>query len=52
MSVCQEKDGHRLIDIAKKFGLKRWASISSITAKLKKELQTDRKLMGLVNKGI
>ncbi len=50
MYVCQEKGDHRLIDIAKKFGLKRSGSIPSIIAKLKSLFQADEKLMAKVNK--
>ncbi len=52
MYACQEKGDHRLIDIAKKFGLKRSGSIPNIIAKLKKELQSDKKLRIKVNKSI
>ena len=44
MYLCQEKGGHRLIDIAKRFGLKRSGSIPTTIAKLKEELNTDKKL--------
>ena len=52
MYACQEKGDHRLIDIAKKFGLKRSGSISSIITKLKKELQTNMMLKNKVNRAI
>jgi len=50
MYVCQEKGDHRLIDIAKKFGLMRSGSIPSIIGKLKAELQCNKKLMAKINK--
>ncbi len=52
MYICQEKGDHRLIDIAKKFGLKRSGSIPSIIEKLKKALQSDKQLKIMINKSI
>jgi len=49
MYLCQEKGGHRLIDIAKKFGLKRSGSIPSIIGKLKRALEADKQLRDMVN---
>ena len=39
MSACQEKGDHRLIDITKKFGLKRTESIPTTMSKLKNEIE-------------
>ncbi|MCF6324560.1 MAG: transposase [Gammaproteobacteria bacterium] len=52
MYVCQEQGDHRLIDIARKFGLKRSGSVASIITKLKKMLQADKKLAARINKSI
>jgi hypothetical protein len=36
--ICARRRGHRLIDIAKKFGLKRTGSIPTVIGKLKTQL--------------
>jgi putative transposase len=52
MHLCQTKGDHRLIDIAKKFGLKRTGSIPTTISKLKKEMALDKKLKKKVNSAI
>ena len=52
MYLCQEIGGHRLIDIASKFGLKRTGSIPVTLAKLKCLLEKDKELQKNLNSSI
>jgi len=52
MYLYQEEGSHRLIDIAKKFGLKRTGSIPVVIGKLKAQLKLDKNLMDMVNGSI
>ena len=52
MYLCQEVGGHRLADIALKFGLKRTGSIPTIIGNLKKLLMIDKNLKIKVNSAI
>ncbi len=49
MYLCQETGNHRLIDIAKKFGLKRTGSIPTTIKKLKALLSLDKSLKNRIN---
>lgn len=52
MYLCQEKGGHRLVDIAKKFGLKRTGSIPTTLGKLKELIHLDKELKDKINSSI
>ena len=52
MYLCRETGGHRLIDIAKRFGLKRTGSIPTTLGKLKEMLRVDQKLKDKVDSAI
>ncbi len=52
MYVCQEKGGHRLMGIARKFGLKRSGGVSSVVGKLRKAMLSDQELREKVNRVI
>ncbi len=50
--LCQTVGGHRRVDIAKAFGLKRTGSIPTTIAKLKERMAMDGKLRNRVNSAI
>jgi chromosomal replication initiation ATPase DnaA len=52
MYLCQQIGGHRLIDIALKFRLKRTGSIPVTLAKLKDLLEKDKELQNKLNSSI
>lgn len=52
MYLCQETGGHRLIDIAKKFGLKRTGSIPTTLKKLKQQISLDKNLRDKIDSAI
>ena len=50
MYVCQETADYRLNDIARKFGLSRYATVSTTIRKLKSLLEEDRRLSKLIKR--
>lgn len=44
MYLCQELGDYRLTEIAKAFGLSRYATVSTTIAKLKQAVKQDKKL--------
>jgi len=49
MHLCQELSGVTLQDIAKRFGLKRYGTVSTTVGKLKNEVEIDPKIARAVN---
>jgi hypothetical protein len=52
MCLCQDVGSHRLIEIAKKLGLKRTGSIPMVIDKLREQFKLDKSLKDKANSAI